>query len=86
MQDAPPFSPVATTTNNIPALISLIANWDGESQDASEILTTVFEAEDYMDCIENLPTTDIDPLSFVNNLDKVGPRLVGGQHTYCRTS
>ena len=60
MQDVPPLSPVATATNNTPALISLIANQDGESQGASEILT-------------------------VNNLDKVGPRLVEGQHTYCRT-
>lgn len=84
MQNVPPPSPVATTTDGTPALISLIANWDGESQDTSEILTTVFEAKDYMDCIKNLRTIGIDPPSFVNNLDKVGPRLVGGQHTYCR--
>ena len=86
MQNVPSLSPVATITNDTLGFISLIATWDGESQDASEILTTVFEAEDYMDCIENLRTTDIDPLSFVNNLDKVSPRLVEGQHTYCRTS
>ena len=56
----------------------MIANWDGKSQDTSEILTAVFKDEDYMDCIGNLRATDIDPLSFVNNLDKVGPRLVEG--------
>lgn len=74
----PPLSPVVTTTKDTPALISMIANWDGKSQDTSEILTAVFKDEDYMDCIGNLRATDIDPLSFVNNLDKVGPRLVEG--------
>ena len=82
----PPLSPVATTTNDTLALISLIAIWDMESQGTSEILTTVFKAADYMDCIENLQAKDIDPLSFVNNLDKVSPRLVEGQHAYCRAS
>ena len=84
MQNAPSLGPVVTTTKDTPALISLIANWDGESRDTSEILTTVFEAKDYIDCIENLQAIDIDPPSFVNNLDKVGPRLVEGQHTYRR--
>lgn len=83
MQNVPPLSSVATTTKNTPALISLIANWDGKSHDTNKILTAIF---DYMNCIENLQAIDIDLLSFVNNLDKVCPRLVEGQHTYCRTS
>ena len=35
------------------------------------MLTAAFEAEGYLGCIENLRAGEIDPLSYVNSLDKV---------------
>jgi len=65
--------PVAMTTRAVSASISLIkvVNWDGRSQDIYLVLTTAFEAEDYLDCIRNLRERNIDPVSYINNLDKV---------------
>ena len=64
---------VATVDRTISASVSLaeVANWNGESQDIGRILITAFGAEDYLDCIKNLQARDIDPLSYINNLDKV---------------
>ena len=66
-------SRVATVDRTISASVPLakVANWDGESQDFDQILTTAFEAEDYLDCIGNLQARGLDPLSYINNLDKV---------------
>ena len=49
-----------------------IENWDGKSQDISQVLTTAFGAKDYLDCIKNLKARSIDPQSYVNSLDKAG--------------
>jgi len=65
--------PVATTTQTVSASISLIkvAKWDGKSQDITQVLTTAFDAKDYLDCIKDLPARKVDPLSYIDNLDKV---------------
>jgi len=49
-----------------------IANWDGEFQDIQGVLTTAFDAKDYLDCIKNLRAQNVDPLSYIDSLDKVG--------------
>ena len=55
------------------AAISLmkIANWDGKSQDIIQVLVIAFETNDYLDCIRNLQAQNIEPLSYINSLDKV---------------
>jgi len=66
--------PVMTTVEPISAAISLtkVANWDGKSQEIREVLITAFDADDYLECIEDLGAQHIEPLSYINNLDKVG--------------
>jgi hypothetical protein len=60
------------------AAVSLVkvANWDGESQDIDRVLTTAFEANEYLDCIKNLRALNIEPLSYINGLDKVSSYLI----------
>lgn len=72
----------ASGDRTISASVSLakVANWNGESQDVDQILTTAFGAEDYLDCIKNLQARDIDPLSYINNLDKVCISPILRQH------
>lgn len=53
------------------ALLTKVANWDGKSQDVHQVLTVAFEAEDYLDCIKNLQARGIEPLLYINCLDKV---------------
>ena len=48
-----------------------VANWDGKSRDIGQVLTAAFDANEYLDCIKNLRALDIDPLSYINNLDMV---------------
>ena len=56
------------------ALISLtkVAHRDGTSQDINQVLATAFRADDYLDCIKDLQARNIDPLSYINGLDKAG--------------
>jgi len=63
----------------VSASVSLmkVVNW-GTSQDINQVLKTAFEAEDYLDCINNLRERNIDPLSYVNSLDKVGSYSIHG--------
>lgn len=49
-----------------------VANWDGKSQGIDQVLTAAFNAEDYLECIKDLRARNVDPLSYVNSLDKVG--------------
>ena len=66
--------PALATLWSTYASISLmeVANWDGKSQDIYQVLTAAFNAQDYLDCIKNLRARNIDPLSYINSLDKVG--------------
>ena len=48
-----------------------VANWDGKFWDIGQVLTAAFDANEYLDCIKNLRALDIDPLSYINNLDMV---------------
>ena len=69
-----PLIPVPTTSQAVSTLISLIkaVDWDGTSQDIKQVLTAAFDAEDYLDCIKNLRVRNIEPLSYIDGLDKVG--------------
>ena len=61
------------TARPVSALTSLekIANWDGESQDVEQTLVAALTADDYPERIKDLRRPGIDPLSYINNLDKV---------------
>lgn len=77
-----PPAPAVMTTQAVSASISLIKviNWDGTSQDINQVLTAAFDAEDYLDCIKNLRERNIDPLSYINRLDKVSPYSIPKHH------
>lgn len=55
------------------ASISLmkIVNWDGTSHDIEQVLVAAFDADDYPDCIKVLQEQRIDPILYIDNLDKV---------------
>ncbi|KAF9649192.1 hypothetical protein BDM02DRAFT_3186490 [Thelephora ganbajun] len=65
--------PVVMATDTVSAKTSLmrIVSWDGKSQNIYQVLTTAFEAKDYLDCIKDLRAQNIDPPSYINSLDKV---------------
>ena len=58
-------------TTSTPLLLDEVVNWDGKSPDIDQVLTAAFGAEDYLDSIRNLQSRGIDPLSYINSLDKV---------------
>ena len=64
--------PVTPRLTNTSILLAEVANWNGESQGIDQVLTVIFDAKDYLDCIKNLRERNIDPLAYINNLDKVG--------------
>ena len=50
-----------------------IISWHGKSRDIEQVLITALEADDYLDCIKDLKAQGVDPLSYIENLDKVSP-------------
>ena len=64
---------MATETVSALVFLNKIISWDGKSQDIIEALTTAFEAKDYLDCITNLKARGVEPLLYINILDKVCP-------------
>ena len=77
-----PPAPVPTTTQVASASISLIkvVAWDGTSQDIKQALTAAFDANDYLECIRDLRGRDIEPLSYINSLDKVSLYSIRRHH------
>ena len=65
-------APMGTHTVSASTSLIKVIDWDGESQDIKKTLTTAFEAKDYLDCIKDLRAQNIEPLSYINSLDKVG--------------
>jgi len=78
MLGATPPDPVATTGESDSASISLkkVANWDGRPQEIHTVLTAAFDAKDYLECIKDLRARQIDPSSYINNLDTVSQNSV----------
>ena len=70
--------PVTMGSQTVSASIWLseVVNWDGKSPDIDRVLATAFGAEDYLDCVRNLQARGIDPLSYINSLDRVCTRSV----------
>ena len=64
---------MSDATPSASIFLKKIADWDGEIQDIDihQTLTDAFKAPDYLYCIKNLKAHDVDPLSYINNLDKV---------------
>lgn len=71
-REIPPL-PLAMVSQPNSASISLkeIASWDGVSQDIYRVVTTAFDAEDYLDCVKGLQAKGIDSKSYIDGLDKV---------------
>lgn len=65
--------PFTMSAESASASVSLkkIVDWDGSSQDIHQALITAFEANDYQSCIKDLEAHGIEPLAYVNGLDKV---------------
>ena len=66
-------------------LLKKIADWDGETQDIYQTLTAAFKAPNYLHCIKNLEEKGINPLSYINNLDKVSSYLILVHQTWFMT-
>ena len=64
---------MAATRNS--AAVHLRRISQGVPRDPQRVLTAAFEANDYLDCIENLARWQIDPQAYINGLDQVGFRL-----------
>jgi hypothetical protein len=63
------------------ASLIMVVDWDGASQDIEQALVTIFEADDYPDIIKNLKAQHVDPISYIDNLDKVGSHSTPKRHT-----
>ncbi|KAF9789408.1 kinase-like domain-containing protein [Thelephora terrestris] len=59
------------TIRDTPLWLDTVVNWDGNSPDIHQALIAGFEAEDYLTCIKGLEERGIEPVSYINNLDKV---------------
>lgn len=67
--------PGHSTQHSTPALLRLIAQWDGSSlPEMGQVLKSTFEALDYRDHIKNFEGLGIDPQLCINNLDRVSSR------------
>lgn len=54
--------------------LSSIANGDlSAPQVITQTLTNALAADDYSDCVEDLPGIGIDPQAYIDGLDKVRP-------------
>ena len=67
-----PVPATSQAVNSAATCLIKIANWDGKSQDIKQVLTAAFNAEGYLDCIKNLRARNVDPLSYIDSLDRVG--------------
>lgn len=78
---AMPPVPTTITTQAVSAstLLNKVVHWDGSPRDIELVLNAAFDAKDYLDCILNLPARNIDPLLYINSLDKVCSRSVFGR-------
>ena len=74
-------APVATSESvSASSYLGEVANWDGKSKEIHKAVAAAFEADDYLECIKDLPTLQIEPLSYVNNLDKVSSHPIPSHH------
>ena len=62
---------MASQTVPAPLWLNNILNWDGNCPDTEQMLTTAFEAKDYLECIKDLKKRGVEPKSYINSLDNV---------------
>lgn len=60
-------------------LLNKVAHWDGSPHDIKQVLKAAFDANDYLDCIGDLRAQKIDPLLYIDSLDKVGSFSIFGR-------
>ena len=74
MSPAPTANPTqAVSTSD---LLNKVVRGNGSPHEIKQVLNAAFDAKDYLDCITNLRARNIDPLSYINSLDKVCSCLV----------
>ena len=77
--------PAATATEAASASVFLdkVARWDRSSPGIKEVLNAAFRAKDYLECIKDLRAKNINPQSYLDNLDVVSSCLIlGGPSVY----
>ena len=62
---------MTSPTVTAPLWLENIVNWGKNCPNTDQVLTTAFEAEDYLECIKDLWKRGVDPLSYINNLGNV---------------
>ena len=70
---------MATQVVSTSDLLNTIAHWNGSPHDIEQVLNATFDANDYLDCIRNLRTQNIDPLLYIDSLDKVSSFSIYGR-------
>lgn len=61
----------ATPRGSALAHLSLISQGKVSPQNTREALTAAFVADDYIECINNLPGLNVDPQAYIDGLDQV---------------
>ena len=69
---------MATQVVSTSDLLNKIAHWDGSPHDVEQVLNAAFDSIDYPECISDLRTQNIDPLLYINSLDKVSSFSIFG--------
>ena len=69
MSPVPATKPTQAVSASI--LLNKVVHWNGSPHDITQVLNAAFDANDYPDCITNLRARNIDPLLYINSLDKV---------------
>ncbi|KAF9646106.1 kinase-like protein [Thelephora ganbajun] len=64
--------------------LSLISKNEVSCRDAQRVLTAVFAAHDYIDCLRDLPGWSIDPQAYIDGLDRIIDTLSPGSEFYHR--
>ena len=61
--------------------LNKVISWDGERSGIQRALKSAFKAEDYEDCTGDLQARGIEPLSWIESLDKVCVHIILGPRT-----
>jgi len=72
---AAPASPTTTCGRQASVYLSHISRHNVSPQDAQQVLTAAFTADDYLDCTKDLTGWNIDLQEYVDGLDQVGSCL-----------
>ena len=80
--DLPPVPATPTGQSHSAAkFLDDVAKWDGTTLGITRTLTNAFEAGDYLYRVKNLEAIQINPRSYIDNLDKVSSYPILRQRT-----